>query len=180
MGHSGGGRLLPLTFYDRDTVAVATDLLGKVLRVRRRGGWKSGVIVEDEAYLRGDPANHAYRGRNRRNQSMFKGPGTLYVYSIHGVHCLNVVTRPGEAVLIRALEPLENISLPTNGPGKLCRALGITRDAHDGLTVAGPEIQIVDGGHRTFELGTSSRIGVTTAKGLPLRFFVTGNPFVSR
>jgi len=180
MGQEAAGRLLPARFYDRDTVAVATDLLGKVVRVRRRGGWKSGAIVEDEAYLRDDPANHAYRGPNRRNQSMFKGPGTLYVYSIHSVYCMNLVTQRGEAVLIRALEPLEYISLPTNGPGKVCRALGITKNVHDGLTVGGPAVQIVDGGRRTFEVGTSSRIGVTKAKRLPLRFFITGNPFVSR
>lgn len=180
MGSTAGGRSLPRRFYDRDTVEVATDLLGKVLRARHGSVWKSGAIVEDEAYLRDDPANHAYRGPSRRNQSMFKEPGTLYVYSIHSVYCMNIVTQRGEAVLIRAVEPLENISLPTNGPGKVCRALGITRDVHDGLTVEGPEVQIVDGGRRTFELGTSSRVGVTKAKRLPLRFFITGNPFVSR
>lgn len=179
MAETAGTRSLPLEFYRRETIAVARDLLGKAFHVRHRGVWRSGFIVEDEAYVRDDPANHAYRGPNRRNRSMFKGPGTLYVYTIHGVHCVNVVTQRGEAVLIRALEPRENISRPTNGPGKVGRALGITTDAYDGLAITGPGIRIADAGYPTFELGTSPRIGVTRAKDRALRFYVKGNTYLS-
>ncbi len=142
--------------------------------------WRSGIIVEDEAYVEDDPANHAYRGLNRRNQSMFKESGTVYVYKIHQVNCINAVTMEGEAVLIRSLQPLENVSLSTMGPGRLCRALGITKDRHDGLSFTGGEIQIADHDFGRFEVGVSERIGISKAKELPLRFFVQNNRFVSR
>lgn len=168
-------RRLPPEFYRRETVRVARELLGKVLRVRDGRHWRSGIVVEDEAYVRDDPANHAYRGPNRRNLSMFQGPGTVYVYTMHGVHCMNIVTEIGEAVLIRAVEPLANLSRPTNGPGRLCRAYGVTRDRHDGLDVFGPEIEILDGGVGPLEIIVSRRVGVTRAKNRPLRFFVNPN-----
>src|SRR6058998_469763 len=107
------GKVLPIKFYSRATLSVARDLLGKVLRVRDGRTWRSGYIVEDEAYLRDDPACHSYNGLTKRNQSMFKGPGTAYIYRIHQVHCINAVTRPGEAVLIRAIEPIQNIRSST-------------------------------------------------------------------
>ena len=107
-------RALPASFYNRQTATVAKDLLGKVLRVRDNGAWRSGVIIETEAYVKNDPANHAFRGPNKRNQSMFKAPGTAYVYRIHQVCCVNAVTRPGEAVLIRAAQPLENVNVRTD------------------------------------------------------------------
>ena|SRR5437867_10822530 len=172
--------VLPRRFYARNTAVVGRELLGKVLRVRDDDVWRSGVIVEDEAYVDGDPANHAYMGPNRRNGSMFKGPGTVYVYKIHRVNCVNAVTREAEAVLIRSLQPLENASLPTNGPGRLCRALGITREKHDGLSLTGGEIQIVDHDFGGVEVGVSERIGITKARELALRFFVKNNRFVSR
>jgi DNA-3-methyladenine glycosylase len=136
--------------------------------------------VETEAYVGNDPANHAYRGPNRRNQSMFKEPGTVYVYPIHRVHCVNVVTRRGEAVLIRALEALSNVAGSTSGPGRLCRALNITRRKHDGLSSTGPEIQIINHDCGPFEISVSKRIGISKAKEMPLRFFAKGNPHVSR
>ena len=173
-------RILPPTFDDRETTIVARDLLGKVLKVRDGRAWRSGVIVETEAYVRNDPANHAYRGPNRRNQSMFKRPGTVYVYPIHQVHCVNVVTRRGEAVLIRALESLNNAASSTSGPGRLCRALKITRSRHDGLSFTGSEIQIIKQEYRPFEISVSKRIGISKAKAMPLRFFAKDNPHVSR
>src|SRR5713226_90896 len=103
--------VLPRRLYERNTAIVGRELLGKILRVRDGHVWRSGVIVEDEAYVDDDPASHAYQGPNRCNQSMFKEPGTVYVYRIHQVYCVNAVTRKGEAVLIRSLEPLENVSL---------------------------------------------------------------------
>ncbi len=169
-------------FYERQTTIVARELLGKILRVWDGKVWRSGKIVETEAYVDGDPANHAFGGPNRKNASMFKGPGTVYVFVVHGVHCVNAVTRRGEAVLIRAVQPLENADSSTDGPGKLCRALQITRNIHDGLSLLGSEIiQIKDNNPpEPSEIVVSTRIGVSRAKDLPLRFFIKGNPFVSR
>lgn len=171
---------LSASFYRRETALVARELLGKMLRVRHGRRWRSGFIVEDEAYVRGDPANHAYRGPTRRNRSMFQGPGTIYVYRIHRVYCANVVTLAGEAVLIRAVEPFKNVAGPTDGPGKVCRALGITRERHDGVAATGPDIQILGTQYPQFELGVSTRVGVTKARDLALRFYIAGNPHVSR
>ena len=171
---------IPLSFYQRDTISVAKDILGKVMRVKNRNIWRSGIIVEDEAYLRNDPASHSFKGLNKRNQSMFNDPGTVYVFKIHRVHCVNVVTHEGEAVLIRALEPLENISMPTNGPGKLCNALNITKDEHDGQSITGNKIQIIDNVYPDLSIQISGRVGISKSKEWPLRFYVKENPFVSR
>ena len=100
-----GGRL-GAAFFDRPTRRVARELLGAVFRTRGPGGVRAVRLVEVEAYVARDPANHAFGGPTRRNRSMFGPPGTLYVYRIHRVVCANVVTRPGQAVLIRAGEPL--------------------------------------------------------------------------
>ncbi len=168
-------RPLPKEFYDRDTVKVAKDLLGKLF-VK---GDKVVRIVETEAYLRDDPASHSYRGMTKRNRSMFKGPGTLYVYTMHRQNCMNVVTKVGEAVLIRAAEPVKGVEGRTNGPGLLTKALGITRE-HDGISLLGGEIYIADDGYRPEEIAVSRRIGVTKAKDEPLRFYIRGNRYVSR
>jgi len=172
--------VLPRQFYGRNTAAVGRELLGMILRVRDGHVWRSGIIVEDEAYVGDDPASHAYHGPNRRNQSMFKEPGTVYVYRIHQVYCVNTVTVEGEAVLIRSLQPLEKVSLSTMGPGRLCRALGITKERHDGLSFTGGEVQIVDHDFGRVEVGVSERIGISKARELHLRFFVKNNRFVSR
>lgn len=136
--------LLPRSFFARDPVAVARDLLGLRLVRRTREGITSGRIVEVEAYLaRGDPACHAHRGPTRRNASMFGPPGHAYVYAIHSRWCLNVVTESegtGSAVLLRAIEPcrgrplmarrrgLGDPRLLASGPARLCEALGVDRD----------------------------------------------------
>lgn len=166
------------SFYHRDTVLVAQELLGKTIVVRRRQR-KAARIVETEAYVSGDPANHAFKGETERNRSMFNEPGTLYVYSIHGQNCMNAVTRRGEAVLIRAAEPLENVNDRTSGPGLLCRAMGITRN-DDGVSLLSGKIQIMDDGHRPTGVASSSRIGVTGWKDQKLRFYIEGNPHVSK
>ncbi len=152
-------RPLPKEFYDRDTVQVARDLLGKLF-VK---GEKVARIVETEAYLKDDPASHSYRGITRRNRSMFKGPGTLYVFTIHRQNCMNVVTKPGEAVLIRAAEPVKGVKGRTSGPGLLTRALGINR-SHDGISLLEGDIFMADDGYRPKEISTSKRIGITKAK----------------
>ena len=166
-------QVLPLEFYDRRTTTVAKELLGKILRVRGDQRWRSGVILETEAYVRNDPANHAFHGATNRNRSMFKGPGTAYVYRIHQVYCVNAVTKSGEAVLVRSVRPLEKHSLPIDGPGRLCRALGITKSKHDGKSLTGRDIQIADSQIRSRKVSVSRRIGVTKGKNRLLRFLAS-------
>src|SRR5262249_26252565 len=158
---------------DRRTTTVARELLGKILRVRGDRRWRSGVILETEAYVKNDPANHAFHGETNRNRSMFKGPGTAYVYRIHQVYCVNAVTRSGEAVLIRSVRPLGKQALPIDGPGRLCRALGILRNKHDGKSLSGRDIQIADGQIRPWQVSVSRRIGVTKGKNRQLRFLAS-------
>lgn len=140
---------------------MASDLLGKVLRVELDGEVSSGRIIETEAYTADDPASHSFRGRTARNAVMFGPAGRLYVYLSHGIHaCANVVTGAegeGAAVLIRAIEPIDGVAAMrarrgegrslADGPGKLCQALGI-RLSDDGTDLAtlGSSIQIVDDG----------------------------------
>ncbi len=172
------GIVLLESFYDRDTVLVAPELLGKLI-VIRRDEKRAARIVETEAYVTGDLANHAFRGRTKRNQSMFKGPGTLYVYSVHGQDCMNAVTKRGEAVLVRAAEPVENVRDRASGPGLLCRAMGITRQ-DDGKSLVDSDISIMDDGYRPASIVSSPRIGVTEWKDRRLRFHIRDNPFVSK
>jgi DNA-3-methyladenine glycosylase len=181
-------RKLPRSFYDRDTVTVARELLGKWLVRRARGVERIGRIVEVEAYLGPhDLAAHSARGLTERNRAMFGPPGHAYVYFIYGIyHCMNVVTeRAGHAsaVLLRALEPVKNVTGRTCGPGLLCHALRIDRrlNAHDLLSdtffiaappKAEPEVIV-----------KRPRVGVDYAGRWArrhLRFYLKGNPFVSR
>jgi DNA-3-methyladenine glycosylase len=132
---------LPRAFYDRDTQIVARELLGKLLVHRADGVERIGRIVETEAYLgEHDLAAHSARGRTARTQIMFGPPGHAYVYFIYGMYyCMNVVTEPAghaSAVLLRALEPVQNLDGRTAGPGLLCRAMHIDRqlNGHDLLS----------------------------------------------
>jgi DNA-3-methyladenine glycosylase len=174
----GIGPPLPRSFYDRPTATVARELIGCCL-VRRHGARVLvGRIVETEAYVANDPANHAYRGPTDRNRSMFGRPGTLYVYRIHQVHCANVVTRPGQAVLFRALEPVSLGLGDARGPGRLCRALDLTR-ADDGSDLTRGAIRIYG---RTKPIGAivrAPRVGIRRAVDRPLRFAARGNASVS-
>jgi DNA-3-methyladenine glycosylase len=191
------GSRLTRRFYARPTDVVAKALLGQwVLRKTDSGEWLGGKIVETEAYLAtDDPASHSYRGPTKRNGSMFRPPGTLYVYSIHAKHCMNVSTERegvGSAVLIRAIEPvygLHEMSLRRNqqdprrltrGPGMLCQALDINR-THDGIDlITSDEIALLSGQQPSpDEILTGPRIGISHAKELGLRFFLRGNRFVS-
>lgn len=131
-------------FFNQKTELVAQKLLGTFLIKKLKNDYQIGRIVETEAYLgEHDLACHTSKGITKRTKTMFGEPGHAYVYLIYGMHhCFNVVTEPkgqGCAVLIRALEPVLNISLKTDGPGKLCRALDIHR-AHDGLDLTDDEI----------------------------------------
>ena len=191
------GAPLPSAFYARDTELVARDLLGAVLRCETPEGVASGRIVETEAYLgEHDAACHAAVGHTQRTRWLYGPPGTAYVYFIYGVHwCFNAVTRPtGEpsAVLVRALEPVDGIDLMrerrgaardrdlTNGPGKLCRALGIT-GAHNGLALDHSVVTILRGRRvPDADVLVTPRIGITRAADWPLRWYIRDNPFVSR
>lgn len=191
---------LPREFYLQDTRLAAQKLLGQIVARRLPSGETlSGIIVETEAYLTGDPACHAYRGRTPRNAAMFGPPGHAYVYFTYGLHMmLNLVCAPegtAEAVLIRALEPVEGMEILrqnrggqpetrqlTNGPGKLAQALGLTRLRHDGADVTAPggELQVLPNDYPVFEMVTATRIGITQGVDLPWRYYVRGNPYVSR
>lgn len=180
-------RKLPRSFYNRDPLLVARDLLGCILRMRRDGRQLMGRIVEVEAYLgTHDEACHSARGRTARTEPMFGPPGYAYVYMIYGMyHCLNVVTEPpghASAVLIRALEPLRGIEGRTDGPGRLCRALGIDR-AFNGHDLLSADLHIaLDPDAPRPVIVSAPRIGVAYAgtwASEPLRFYIKNNPFVS-
>ena len=154
---------------------MARALLG--CTIARIGG-PAGRIVETEAYVAYDPANHAFRGPSARNGSMFGPPGTLYVYRIHQVHCANAVTRPGQAVLLRALEPIGAGLADARGPGRLCRALGLTR-SEDGVDLVAGPVRIYP---RVGPIGSvvrAPRVGIRRAVDRPLRFAIEGNRYVS-
>ena len=191
------GRSLPRAFYDRPTELVARELLGAILEHHSADGVTSGRIVETEAYLGpDDPACHAVAGRTARTWHLHGPPGIAYVYFIYRVHwCFNAVTREeghGSAVLVRAIEPIEGMPLMrirragarrevdlTNGPGKLCQALGID-GALDGARLDRGPLRIRSGESiPDTDVGVSARIGITRAAEWPLRWFVRGNAYVS-
>jgi DNA-3-methyladenine glycosylase len=192
--------VLPRSFFARDALAVAPELLGKVLVRRAPEGNRAGRIVEVEAY-RGadDPASHAFRGPTPRTTTMFGPAGHLYVYFSYGMHwCANVVcARPDEAaaVLIRALEPVQGIEAMTaarpgarrpvdvsNGPAKLCEALGITGTDDGADLLSGDHgIRIVDDGTPPPAVpGVGPRVGISVAVEQPWRWFDPQSAFVSR
>jgi DNA-3-methyladenine glycosylase len=177
-------------FFARSVHLLAPELVGATLLVDGVGG----TIVEVEAYDHEDPAAHGYRGRTARNASMFGPPGHAYVYRSYGVHwCLNLVCeREGvaSAVLLRALEPthglermrerrgLEDERLLCAGPGRLCQALGVTRE-HDGLPLDEPPFLLLAGAGGPPVLA-GPRIGITRAAERPWRYVLAGSRFLSR
>lgn len=186
-------------FFEQDTGAVARALLGHYLCHETTGGMMVGAIVETEAYLSvDDPACHASRGLTERNAAMFGPAGRAYIYLIYGCHyCFNVVTGPvgsGEAVLVRAVEPLEGSALMrqrrglacsnrdlTSGPGKLCQAFGLDRSFNGCSLHEKPLYLAVNNNNMAYRpLQVTPRIGVTTASDRLLRFIVKDNPFLSR
>jgi DNA-3-methyladenine glycosylase len=188
------GAILRRSFYGRSTVEVAQDLLGTFL-VR---GSVAGRIVETEAYLGGDDlASHSAAGITDRTRVIFGPPGHAYVYLSYGMHeCLNIVAEPdgvAGCVLIRALEPIAGLEIMrqrrpgaatdrdlASGPGKLTRAMAITR-AHNGADLTRGELVVrAPVHHSRVEIETTSRIGITKCADWPLRFAVKGNRFVSR
>jgi len=179
---------LPRRFYDRDTILVAHELLGKLLVHQSGGVQRVGKIVEVEAYLgEHDLAAHSSKGRTARTEIMFGPPGHAYVYFIYGMYfCMNVVTeREGHAsaVLLRAVEPIKNLEGRTCGPGLLCKAMKIDKrlNGHDLLSddffIASPTSAEI------FKTIKGPRIGVDYAKHWArrhLRFYIKGNTCVSR
>lgn len=180
---------LPHTFYYRDALTLAHDLLGKLLIHQLPGDTRIGRIVEVEAYLGPqDLAAHTSKGRTPRTRAMFGPPGHAYVYLVYGMHhCMNVVAGPegsGTAVLLRALEPVsDNLPCATNGPGRLCKALGVTLE-HYGQDLCSDELYLADDGSAAdFEIVSAPRIGVDYAQDWadkPLRFYIQGNRHVSK
>lgn len=177
-------------FFNQDTREAAKELLGKYLV----NGNVVGKIVETEAYLQDDPGSHSFKGKTKRNEKMFGKPGTAYVYTIYGIHnCFNIVTKQegvGEAVLIRALEPISGIDLMKrrrktkdvkslcSGPGKLVSAMGISKK-HNGIDLIKGKLRVI-GKKSSHEIVETKRIGLTNGKDLDYRFYIKGNDFVSR
>jgi len=196
-------QVVPRHFYsDPNPVKVARGLLGKIVRVKGKSGDCAARIVETEAYGGAqDRASHAWRGRTRRNESMFGAPGTAYVYLCYGIHRMfNVVTGPTgwpAAVLIRGVEPMEGAERMARrrgvsvddfrlsaGPGALTEAMGIESDA-DRCDLVSGSIRIEDDGVRypRTKIQAGRRVGVSyagPAASFPWRFSVRGNPWVSR
>ena len=189
---------LPRSFYLRPTLIVAKDLLGKYLVRKHHKTILLGKIVEVEAYLgERDPASHAFHGKTKRNEVMFRKGGHLYVYFTYGMHfCANVVTGKegvGRAVLLRAIEPVdgtevmkilrgrngEGVNL-TNGPAKLCEAFGIKRD-QNGTDLTGNEIFLAKGEViPKSKIGRSTRIGIRNGTEKRWRSFIKNNLYVSQ
>jgi len=189
---------LPADFYNRPTLDVTADLIGKVLVHRTRAGIAAGMIVEAEAYIgEGDPACHAAPGPTKRNEPLYGPPGIAYVYLNYGMHYLvNAVTEAKgapAAVLIRALEPIHGIELMTlrrrngrpipqadlcRGPGNLTKALGITLEENR-LDLTSSRLWIEDRGLEPGRLSWGTRIGINVGTDRPWRCWVTDHECVS-
>lgn len=180
---------------NKKTIDVAKALLGKHLIHKTPDGKIVGKIVETEAYLSTDPASHSSRGKTKRNAQMFGPAGKSYVYLVYGMYnCFNVVTNKegkGEAVLIRALEPIsgieimkknrktENIKNLCSGPGKLCDALGINKK-HNGMDLINSNLKIISKDKKKPTIISTTRIGISKGQDLPLRFYIGRNEFISK
>lgn len=174
-------------FYNQDTVIVAKSLLGCYLVHRLDGMEQIGKIVEVEAYLgMHDLACHSSKGLTKRTAVLFGPPGFAYIYLIYGMYyCFNVVTESsgsGSAVLIRAVEPMLNITERTQGPGLLCQAMRLNKQQNEHDLVSN-DLFITHSEKQSPPIITTPRIGVNYAKEWaikPLRFYIQDNPFVSK
>lgn len=194
---------LSLAFYQRkDVVAIAKDLIGKIVVTNIEGNITSGRIVETEAYVAHvDKGSHAFNGkRTLRNEAMYAAAGTVYVYICYGMHrMLNIVTNDKDvpdAILIRAIEPIDGIEIMlarsgktiadntlTKGPGNVAKALGISKNL-SGILLGNEQIEIFADEYliNDNEIASSKRIGIDSAGAdalLPYRFYVKGNKYVS-
>lgn len=201
---------LPLSFFSAyDTCTLAQKLLGCELVHESPDGTSSGVIVETEAYLRDDPACHAFNRRTPRTEPMYGIAGTVYVYLIYGMYqCFNIVGNAegiGEAVLIRALQPTSGIDLMEarrllrpgrnqvitcnpqislrelcRGPGKLVQAMGIQRSLHNGILLGDGPLHLLAPANTPAGIVASPRIGINVGRELPYRYYIKDNTFVSK
>jgi len=197
------------SFFEKSTIDVAKSLLGKYIVHKTNKGDIVGKIVEVEAYLKDDPSSHSFKGKNERNKSMFLHSGTIYIYLIYGMYyCFNVVTNKkdvGEAVLIRALEPVSGIYLMEenrgveninyeyntkkiinlcNGPGKWVMAFGLDK-RYDGVDLLSSKSNLKimyqePKKKKEFEIVETTRIGITKGAYLPHRFYIKNNEFISK
>lgn len=194
---------LPLSFYLKDELTVAEKLLGKIFVKIEDDKILAGKIVETEAYNgKTDESAHSFRGKTKRNEVMFEQGGLLYVYFTYGVHfCSNVVTGKkdeGNAVLLRAMEPLEGLDIMSerrfkkslsadkdrinllNGPGKICQAFNLKRE-FNGHDLNSPDLFILEQPEIPSEqIITTTRIGIKKSIHLPWRFYIRDNEFVSK
>ena len=195
--------VLTRKFFIRPVLVVAKDLLGKVLIKKDGNRVLAARIIEVEAYDgKVDKSSHSFNGKTKRNEVMFNEGGYFYVYFTYGAHfCCNVVTgkrNSGEAVLIRAVEPLLGINKMivnrfgrelksekeiynlTSGPGKVCKAFGFNKE-YSGLDLTNCSVFIVNQPKlKKNMIGVSKRIGITKSVSLPWRFFEIGNPYLSK
>ncbi|MDL2284243.1 DNA-3-methyladenine glycosylase [Oxalobacter sp. OttesenSCG-928-P03] len=176
--------------FSQNADLVARQLIGTTFLVDGVGG----IIVETEAYDRTDPASHSYAGPTPRNAVMFDEPACIYVYRSYGIHwCVNFTCREkghGAAVLIRAIEPThgihtmqarrktENPRLLCAGPGRICQALGITRELN-GLPLDAPHLSLLPASHPA-KVIAGPRIGISKAVDVPWRFGLAGSPYLSK
>lgn len=188
-------RRLEREFFARPVAEVARDLLGCHLIHESTQGRTTGRIVETEAYHEKDPSAHSHGGKTVRNAVMFGPPGYAYVYFTYGMHyCFNAVAEPagcGAGILIRALEPIEGIDLMRkrrnrqdvkdlcSGPAKLVQAMGITKK-QNGQDLLSGELRIARGDGGKLRIFRTTRIGISKATEMKLRFYIANNPFISR
>jgi len=188
-------RAFQRTLLASGAMEAAPALLGAVLVRRSAEGTRAGRIIETEAYTADDPASHSYGRRTRRNEFMFHRAGTAYLYLSYGMHCcLNVVTGRegvGEAVLIRAIEPVEGLDLMVdargwagrdvrdlaNGPGKVCQAFGLALEFNGADLLDGTSELRLEAGTRlpSERMRVGPRIGITKAADWPRRFLLVGS-----
>ena len=180
---------LKRSFFERPTLKVAPDLLGKTIVLRQsRQKQKVGIIVEVEAYTKDDPACHAARGKTSRNEVMFGPGGFSYVYFIYGMyHCLNFVTEKKEtpgAVLIRALEIPDKDPRIASGPGKLCKYLKITKEHNSTDCCDEDSMLIVINNNflknKKITIVQTTRIGISQAAEYPWRWYIDESRAVSK
>ena len=192
------GRIVPASFYDRETELVSRDMLGMLLQCTTPEGVTSGIIVETEAYIgEHDLACHAAAGRTGRTAPMYERAGIAYVYFVYGMYwCFNAVTRAEglpSAVLVRAVEPLEGLDLMrrrrphvrrdrdlTNGPAKLCLAMAIDGSMNRQPLQRGSLVVREYTSYPDSLVAITPRIGITQSADWPLRWIVSGNEYVSR
>ncbi|MDB5166918.1 MAG: DNA-3-methyladenine glycosylase [Candidatus Saccharibacteria bacterium] len=182
-------------FLSKPASIVAPLLLGSILEREVDGKLLRVKIVETEAYDQTDAASHSYKGKTPRTDIMFGEQGHLYVYFTYGMHyCCNVVTDVdgiGSAVLIRAVEPLEGTKYMqelrnhsgrdlTNGPAKLCQALAIDKQLNGHDLSTSPLKLIIQEPINPRKITQTKRIGISQAKDVPWRYYITGNEYVSR